>query len=167
MPHGGRHMFWVDTLVDEQIAIGGKSQISLMTGISSTESRMGLTLMRLILCLDASPLIVGSSEGAMKNFMGIGVASQEAFAALALADPESATDFPIGGWLFRCAYKLYNYDNAADRAAVRGRVIERDLGAKRKLNNGELYLSVTNQSEQGFDFVTSVIGIVRSLYLST
>ena len=165
MPHGGRHYFWVDTNHALQVASGGKSETSLMTGISSTESRMGMTLIRLLLCWDLSHLLHDSGEGTQRPAIGIGIASQEAFAAGTLPEPEDDTEFPMGGWLFKCSFRTYGF--AADAPAAYSRVIERDLRAKRKLNNGELFLTLTNVPDGGTAGTVTLIGITRALWLST
>ncbi len=165
MPHGGRHMFWVDTITNTQVASGAKSETSLMTGISSTESRMGMTLMRLILCYSLGRTIMDSGEGIDLVSIGIGIASQEAFAGGVLADPESSAEFPMGGWLYRCRYAVHGF--ATNAQAVFQIQIDKDLGAKRKLNNGELYITVTNQAGNGIAGFISLIGATRALFLST
>ena len=165
MAHGGRHMFWVDSLLSNQVANNTNALVSLMTGISSSESRMGMTLIRLIFCFDFGHLIHDSGEGSQIVDFGIGIASQEAFAAGVVADPEVSTEFPTGGWLFRCRLRTYGF--AADQPSVYSRTIERDLRAKRKLNNGELFFSVDNSADQGTGGSIQALGIVRALFLST
>jgi len=165
MPHGGRHTFWVDTTLDLQVTSGSVTAAGLLTNISSVESRTGMTLIRLILCLDVAHLIHDSGEGIQNVAVGIGIASQEAFAANVFADPNTDTDFPMGGWLFRCRMRTYGF--AADQAAVYNRVIERDLRAKRKLNNGNMFLSGANDAESGTASTIVIAGIVRALFLST
>jgi len=165
MPHGGRHFFWVDTLLTQQVASGGAQINSLLTGLTATESRMGLTLMRLILCLDIAALVHDAGEGSQFVDTGIGIVSQEAFTAAVFPDPATAADFPVGGWLFRCRVRTYGF--ATDQAAVYNRVLERDLGAKRKINNGELYIHTQNTADQASTHTISLSGVVRALFLST
>ena len=165
MPHGGRHLFWVDSFVSLIMSTANGDVESLMTGLSSTESRMGLTLMRSILCLEVGRLIPDSGEGNDIVDIGIGIASQEAFAANVLSDPNVITEFPIGGWIFRCRVRTFGF--AADASVAYSRVIERDLRNKRKINNGEMFITGFNTANQGSASTCSVDGIVRNLYLST
>ena len=165
MPHGGRHMFWVDSVLDLQVASGGQTISSLMPGLSDDVKRSGMTLMRIILCLDVAHLIPDSGEGIQNVALGVGIASQEAFLGSVLPEPATQFDFPQGGWIFRCRLRTYGF--AADVGAVYNRVIERDLRNKRKINNGELYIIAENAAEFGITSVVVVAGIVRCLMLST
>jgi len=165
MPHGGRHMFWVDLPQSTQIATGAKSEVDLLVGLTANESRSGITVMRIILMWALAALVHDSGEGSQIVTMGIGIASQEAFAAGALADPETTDDFPTGGWLFRGRARTIAF--AADQPAFYERVVERDLRAKRRLNNGVLYQSITNTADQGSTHVVQVAGMTRVLLLST
>ena len=123
------------------------------------------TLMRLIICYDIGHLVHDSGEGTQFIDVGIGIASEEAVAAGALADPEASTDFPATGWLFRC--RVLSQGFAADQPAAYYRTIERDLRAKRRLDNGNLYLSVTNTNDTGTSGSIIVAGITRALFLGS
>ena len=165
MAHGGRHMFWVDSMLDLQIANNAIDIEGLLPGLTTNESRMGMTLMRTILCLDIAPLVHDAGEGTQNVSIGVGIASQEAFVAEVLPDPSSSLDFPVGGWIWRCRYRIYSF--AADQPAVFNRHVDLDLRNKRKLNNGELYLTTENAPEQGTTFTIVVAGSIRCLFLST
>jgi len=166
MPHGGRHFYWVDRLLDEQVASGTVNQTNnLFQTIPISESRVGMTIMRTILCLDVAHLIPDSGEGIQNVAMGIGITGADAFASNVVADPEIDADFPMGGWVFRCRVRTYGF--AADSPSVYNRVIERDLRGKRKVNNGEVFWVTSNLPEQGTPSTIVVHGIVRMLILST
>ena len=66
MAHGGRHYFWVDTISDLQVSSGGNNSTSLLGGIPTTESRSGMTLIRLVLCYSIQYLLHDSGEGQQK-----------------------------------------------------------------------------------------------------
>ncbi len=165
MPHGGRHMFWIDNLENIPVASGAKAEVSLLGTLPESEGRSGMTLMRLILCWDLSYTIHDSGEGQQLVDVGIGIASIEAFGAGVLSDPEIETEHPQSGWLFRCRVPIFGF--AADQPAVYVRTIERDLRARRKLNNGVAFLSVSNMAESGAASAISLRGITRTLWLST
>ncbi len=165
MPHGGRHFFWLDTLVSFTTGNASGNAITLMQDIDSTESRMGMTLMRIIVGMDLAHTVHDSGEGSQTVDVGIGLASQEAFAANVLADPNSGTDFPIRGWLWRTRYRTYGF--AADQPMAIVRRLDYDLRAKRKIDNGELYFSLFNTSNEGSTGAVDATGIIRCLYLST
>jgi len=165
MAHGGRHAFWVDSLHDIQVASGVNNIVSLIPNIPATESRSGMTLLRTLICWNIQPTIHDSGEGQQTFDVGIGITSQDAFTAGAVADPEVETDHPMGGWLYRCRGTVFAF--AADQAAVYSRILQEDLRGKRKLNNGNLFMTLTNTPEQGTATAISLIGITRCLFLST
>jgi len=157
---------WLDTLVAQQIASGGQDLISLMTGVAAIDTRLaGMTLMRTILGLDVAHLIHDSGEGSQYVVMGIGVASQESFAAGTVPDPSVNGDFPPRGWVWRARYRTYGF--AADQAAVFNQRIDLDIRSRRRLENGECYLVSDNQVDQGVTGTIVVSGLVRQLWLVT
>jgi len=163
VPTARRETLWVDTLFDETIASGGKAEQTLMPiGIPDLRYS-GVTLLRTILCHDYSYAVHDSGEGTQILDVGIAVSSQEAFNAAALPDPEVRSDHPQRGWVYRCRHRLIGY--AADQAAADVRSVYRDLRGKRKLYNGQLYVSFTNTAGTGVASSLSVVGIIRSLLL--
>ncbi len=108
-----------------------------------------------------SAVIPGVAVASNLFDIGIGVASREALAATALADPETDGDFPQSGWLYRCRHRLL--DDAADgRAPLE---IYRDLRAMRKLSRGSVFITATNTADTSGGFAVVLAGIVRALYL--
>jgi len=155
---------WVDTVIDFDTTIANQTALSLMSGVSSTETRFTrMTLLRTIVGLDVGMLVHDSGEGSNKVTLGIAIASQEAFAASNLPDPETSTDFPTRGWIWRARYRVFGF--AADQPAVFTRRIDLDLGSRRKLENGEAYIIVTNEAMEGVNSTITTVGIVRQLWL--
>jgi len=159
-----RKSVWVDTLHAVSVANGGQVLVSLTGSLTATTTRMGgITLIRTIICHDYSYTIHDSGEGGQILDIGVGVASQEAFASGIVPDPNVATDFPQRGWVYRCRHKLHGFD--ADQAAVDVRSVFRDIRSKRKIENGELYIIFDNASASGASAAVEIIGITRCLFL--
>ena len=97
--------------------------------------------------------------------MGIGVASQESFAAGSLPDPEIVGDFPTRGWVYRARYRIFGF--AADQPQYMTRRIDLDIRAKRVLDNGESYLRGVNTNEEGTTGNVTVSGMIRQLWLTS
>ena len=154
---------WIDTIMNEDVANGGEALLSLMTGVSVTQTRGDvMTLLRTIVRMDIGAVVHDQGEGDGIVHVGIGVASQEAFAAATVPDPEINTDFPQRGWVWRSNYRFQSF--AADQAAVDRREIDLDIRARRKLENGEAYIVIHNISSAGTPSA-KVSGIIRQLWL--
>ena len=167
MPVSNRHSFWVDTLHDIQLADGAGSITTLLGGVSIAESRAGMTVIRLILCWQIQALVQDQGEGQQNFDVGIGITGTQAFTtgAAAVASPSAETQHPPRGWLFRCRGTVYGF--ATDSNQPFTRILERDLRAKRKLDNGDLFLRFESIAEQGAGQAMSLIGITRALILSS
>jgi len=156
MPRATR---WVDTLLAAQVATGGKFENSLATNLTGIDTT-GWTLARLIFCYDLSPIIPGVASGAQIVHVGIGVASAEAVAGDTFADPETDGDFPTGGWIYRCSHRVLD-----DTTPMHFHSYYRDLRAMRRLQRGQLFITITNSANTGTAFSMQLTGISRALYL--
>ena len=155
---------WIDTLFSDDIASGGALLHTLMTGFTSVETRLAqMTLMRTIIGLDIGHAVHDSGEGSQAIDLGIGVAEQDAFAAAAVPDPQTEGDFPTRGWIFRARGRVFGF--AADDPTVFTWRIDRDIRSRRKLENGEAYLHVSNQASEGSTGTVRVTGLIRQLWL--
>ena len=155
---------WIDTLVDEDITAGTASTISLMTGVSSVQTRFdAMTLLRTIIGIDLAYLIHDAGEGSHSIDLGIGVTSQDAFTAGGFPDVRTATDFPTRGWVYRARYRVFGF--AADQPAVYSARVDRDIRSRRKLDNGECYLTMNATLLEGAATAMNVIGLIRQLWL--
>jgi len=154
-----RSFRWVDELLDIQVAPGAQANRTLLSN-TTVEERVGWTLTRMVFCYSLKAINSGIVDGHQKVDMGIGITSQEAFAAGALPDPEVPSDYPFGGWLYRCRHMVD--DNVAN--GVPAQVFERDLRAQRKLGRGEAYIILVNQTDIGAGFSIVLLGSIRSLY---
>jgi len=156
---------WIDTGIGMTVTSGGgKNRVSLMTGVSVTQSRFDrMTLLRTILGFDIAYSVHDAGEGSQVVSVGVGIASQEAFAGTALSDPETDTDFPTRGWIWRARYRIFGF--AADQPAIFTRRVDLDLRSQRKLENGEAFLNATNTDEEGVAGTIKMSGLVRQLWL--
>ena len=93
--------------------------------------------------------------------MGIGIASQEAFAAGSLPDPNASNDQPSRGWIYR--NRMVVAQNGVGGPVVHQ--ISRDIRSARKLDDGECYIVVDNDVDLGLAFNVQVVGLVRQLWL--
>jgi len=151
---------WIDTLVVlSAAAMGGQANQSLMTGVAPVNMR-GMTLIRTIISLGMVSTTTAGAWAAQSINMGIGVASQEAFAAGVLPDPDSATDKPPRGWVWR-AHKVVTQNGVGSQVAWE---VTADVRGARKIENGELYLIITNTNQEGTSFNVNMTGLIRTLY---
>jgi len=153
---------WLDTLHEDDVASAGAHTKSLMAGISP-EVTSHWTLLRTILCHDYAYVVHDSGEGSQTLDIGIGITSQEAFAAVTLPDPSVEGDRPTRGWIYRCRHRVFGF--AADQPAVNVVRIYRDIRAKRKLENGECYLILNNTANEGTTGAVNITGVTRQLWL--
>ncbi len=155
---------WEDTLINADTASGAQSLQTLVSSFSNEEMRLaGMTLMRTIIGLDVAYTVHDAGEGSQLVDLGIGVTSQEAFAAASVPDPNVATDHPTRGWVFRARGRVFGF--AADQAAVYDWRLDRDIRSRRKLENGECYLVTNNTAVEGAASTIRVIGLIRLLWL--
>ncbi len=155
---------WIDTPMDLAVVVGTPAVLSLMTGVSATQTRFDqMTLLRTIIGIDIAHAVHDSGEGSQRVSVGIAVASQEAFAAAALPDTEIGTDFPTRGWVWRALYRVWGF--AADQPAVFTRRVDLDIRAMRKLENGESYITAANVNQEGTTGTVNIVGMVRQLWL--
>ena len=150
---------WIDTLVILFAATGGQGFMSLMTGVAPVNMR-GMTLIRTIVKLGVYSADTAGAWGVQSVDLGIGVASQEAFAAGVFPDPGTPTDKPPRGWVYRT--NVQAGQNGAGAPVVTQ--LEADIRGARKIENGELYIVADNTAEVGTAFSIIVRGLVRTLY---
>ena len=149
---------WMDTLVDVGVAVNSQAIVGLSTALVPADSARA-TVIRTILQLNMHSNTVAGAFGIQMIDMAIGIASQEAFLASVLPDPNVSTDKPARGWLWRTRQVVTQ--NGAE--APIGRDIEADIRGARKIENGELYLIINSTGLVGTNFTTAVTGLVRTL----
>ena len=158
-----RTPYWADNIVLENVPVsGGSDNVDLFPGLSRDERR-GITVVRLLIDLQVSPLVLDGVNAQQLAMMGIGVSSFEAFAvAGALPDPNQETDRPPRGWLWRSVLKVAHVPDALVMP-VRAQA---DVRAKRRVDDGVLFLRIINVDRTGVTpFEIAVDGLIRVLYL--
>ena len=120
-------------------------------------------MVRTIVGLDIGALVHDAGEGSARVDCGIGVTSQEAFAAGVLSDPDIATDHPTRGWVWRAGYRTFSF--AADQPEVYSARADKDLRAKRKLDNGEMFFVANVQGIEGVTAAQQLEGWIRQYWL--
>ena len=150
---------WIDTSVGFTIASGSQSNLSLMTGVAPVNMR-GMTLIRTIFTWSSFSTTVAGAWGVQILSIGIGVTSQEAFAAGVLPDPDVPTDKPPRGWVYRTSQVVTQ--NGAGSPVTHDREV--DIRGARKVENGELYIVVDNNPIVGTPFTARIQGMCRTLY---
>ncbi len=159
----GRQSIWTDTILDVDIPTSSFNLASLMGNLIPTDTRGGFTLIRTLICLDIAPLIPGVVSGIQQVSIGIGVASQEAFAAFIVPDADTPADYPARGWVYRCVRGLW--DSSEVGVGTQAILLKEDIRTKRKVDDGEAWMEIRSSSVQGVTFTVHVSGIVRCLFL--
>ena len=159
-------MLWIDTLLEDLVLSAGQGARDLTAQFSSEETRLAqMTLMRTIMRFDIAYTVHDSGEGSQRVGIGIGIESQEAFAAGIHPDPVTIGDFPIRGWVYRGIWRVFGF--AADQPAVDVARVDLDLRSRRKLESGLCFFVIDNRAVEGVASAISVTGIVRQLWLVT
>ncbi len=155
-----RRTIWVDTFVALNIANSAQGFQSLRTGTGSAEIREA-TIVRTIYQLNLWSATVAGAFGVQEVFLGWGVATQEAFAAGVLSDPNTAGDRPVRGWMFRTTCHV-------SQNGVGTPIVHPCMGdskSMRKIDSGEPFIIANNESVTGTSFNVNIRGIIRQLYL--
>ena len=148
---------WMDTVMDRDVLNGGTGFESLLnTGFDLTR---GVTAIRTLVTLGLSSETVAGAWGRQRVYIGIGIASQEAFGAGVLPDPASESDQPARGWIMRTSVVVAQ--NGVGSVVVFP--INMDIRGARKIENGELFITIDNLFVGGTSFSVNVSGLVRVL----
>ena len=145
------------------VSSGSTSEVGLVDDTADPEKR-GCTLIRLIMDFWMFPSIPGAVSGRQVVTMGIGVVSDDAFAAgsSGLPNPEVDGDYPVGGWLWR--HKVPIFDETLATTGPLVIRIKEDLRAMRKLDRSTVALMMKSVSNEGTSFTVQWMGIIRALY---
>jgi len=157
-------MLWVDTVINNDTPSGGQSAIDLAGQFTGEETRLTqMTLMRTIIRMDLAYTVHDAGEGSQRLSFGIGIESQEAFAAAIHPDPQIRGDFPVRGWVYRGIWRVFGF--AADQPAVDVVRVDLDIRARRKLENGVSFIVMDNTPLEGVASAIRELGIIRQLWL--
>ncbi len=157
-----RRTAWIDTLIDESGGSTAQDLASLLGNLTKTESQ-GYTLTRCIIHLWLSATAIPASVGITRVDLGIGLASEESFAAGVVPDPSVAPDRPINDWVWRdTAIVRTNGDTTVWDAAPQ---LLYDIRSRRRIEDGELFLVIDVNSINGTAFTVNTVGLIRCLFL--
>jgi len=158
-----RPTVWQDTIVGVTLVSGAaQTVIGLLPGLTEQDKRQS-TITRVLIRLNMYEATLNSGTALQSVKLGMGVASQEAFTtAGAIPDPGVAAERPTKGWYWRDAVIVASSTASTDNVIPVTRLMA-DIGAMRKLENGEFYLTVTNTGDIGLDFNVVMSGLIRTL----
>jgi len=160
-----RQTRWVDTYTNFQLAMAGGVQVSqtLMANQTLIQTR-GWTLTRIIGHFQAVSHDEAGGPGIYSFDCGILVASQEAVTAAVFADPETESDFPSSGWIWRDRIVVsQNVVNIPGGEAIPPTRF--DIRAQRKLGNGTVQLVIDPNALRGAAGSMDLVVMVRCLFL--
>ncbi len=159
-------MLWLDTILNDSVASGGKLLVSLLAGGADDLLRLSqMTLMRTIVRMDLAAAVHDSGEGSTRLSWGIAISSQAAFdvGEAGLSDPSVASDHPQRGWVTRGVHRIWAF--AADQPVIDVVRVDVNLQSRRKLDNGTSWILFDNDAQEGATVALQVVGLVRQLYL--
>ena len=159
-----RALVWEDTLVDTDLASAASPTVlGLLLGMSDGDKRAS-TITRVLVRLSFTEAVLNSGTAVQNVQVGMGIASQEAFALgeTAIPDINVAGDRPRLGWYYRDEVVVAS--STADTAnVIHIATLRADIGAMRWLENGEFYLTMRNGAMIGLAFAVNVKGLIRTL----
>ena len=133
--------------------------ILLVEDVADPEKR-GCTVVRIIMRVTLLPVVINGVTGRQTVSVGIALASDDAFAAGALPDPQTQADYPVGGWMYRDQVVV----PSESTGVVPHVVLQADLRAQRKLDRSSLFFTYHSQLDEGVSFEVQLTGIIRVLY---
>ena len=154
-----RRTDWEDTNFNFATGAGTTAILQL----TPAGDNQGRTVTRVLLTLILQPSNPIVAESMMQVHFGIGMSSSEAIGTSAsLADPAVANENPVNGWLLRDYVTVVDHATVVAVAPIR---LTYDLRAQRRIDEGLLYMRLTNGSGLGPGFTVQMSGIVRCLVL--
>jgi len=154
-----RQTFWIDNVVENTLATGTTIALSLFTGTPPINVR-GSTIIRIIFDLNLYSSTVAGAHGVQIQDVAFGMASQEAFNAGVLPDPDS-DERPVGGWMYRT--RCVAFQNGVGTNPITK--CAGDLRSGRKISDGEAFMVLANRASMGTTFAIITSGIIRLLLL--
>ena len=153
-----RQMDWIDTRIGQSTASGTQDSTDIDGGSTQLVQR-GTTIIRTIVSLDLFSETVAGAWGVQTMDIAIGIADREAFTSGVLPDPNSDTDKPARGWMWRTQVTVAQ--NGAGAPVVYS--IRADIRGARKIDLGRAYIIMNNEARAGTSFSVGTRGIIRTL----
>jgi len=150
---------WEDTILARDITSGFQQVNSLILGMADGAKQQA-TVIRTIIEFSLYSTSVAGAWGVQRVDLAIGMSAQEAFAASVLPDPNTATEKPARGWLWRTSVSISQNGIGTDIVHR----IRADIRGARKLENGELYVIAHSTARAGTTFTVRWDGLVRCLF---
>ena len=155
-----RRTRWIDSLENLTLGSGLQDEVTLLGPLGADDVH-GMTITRIIVNVDFYANAPAIADGAQRIDMGIGVGDTEAFGSGSLPDPETGTDEPPLGWLWRSSKTLLDH---AGEGPIDKVTIDLDLRSQRKLyQRAECYFILTSTPVQGTSFTIRMSGLFRLL----
>ena len=159
-PAARRITAWDDEKIGISVADGTQVTNLLTQNVADPEKR-GCTLVRLIYHMWFGANAPGAVNGTMRLSIGIGLTSDDAFAAAAVPEATVMADYPVAGWVYRDIIAVMDSVDAHDHAPVE---VYRDLRVQRKLDRSSLFVNHEAEAHIGTGFAVALTGIIRCLY---
>ena len=153
-----RPTIWIDSRIGIAPTSGGSANSSLFGALSPTELTRS-TITRMLIRLEFVSETVAGAWGVQLADVGIGITSQEAFAASTLPDPSVAGDKPSRGWLYRNQIMVSQNGISTDMKTT----VVADIRSQRKVDDGELFIIVDSTALLGTSFTMQMRGMIRTL----
>ena len=120
----------------------------------------GLTVIRTLVRIDIMPGAPPIAYGGQIVLAGAGVITGDAFAAGAVPDLLTDTDYPVNGWMFKIKASITNDTGGL----IIAEHMEGDFRSQRKLDEQtEVFMSVENAPAAGTAFNVRIHTMVRML----
>ena len=162
-PGARRKTVWIDEAFNWDIADG--SQANQQLGPVGTIEGPGWTLVRTIMDLQLAPSSPMQVTGQQVAAYGIGLASQEAFTAGVLPDPNTESDFPVRGWVFRSRRLVRDVAAGTGVIQMLQEPIHIDIRSARKIDDSVLFAVFENNPVSATAFNVRFIGLMRTLFM--
>ena len=154
---------WSDTLLGINID-GGQLSFNLLSNLAASDTK---TVVRLVGEITFFPSVgVTTGETVQAIDIGVMVVSGEAFTAGVFPDPETDSDTPTLGWLFRTRVGQFVDSSATIPDSWHTPVVRFDIRAGRKVDRGVLVMVMDKSVLDGVAHTLRVVGIVRALCLT-
>ncbi len=149
---------WIDTRIG--LSIVGNGQLnSRVDGMSTQVVQRGTTVIRTIIALDLLSETVAGVWGVQLADLAIGIVSREAYTAGILPDPDTNTDKPARGWMWRGS-RAVTQNGSGGQFSIH---LSADIRGARKVEDGVVFLMVANTNYLGTAFNLRVVGLIRML----
>ncbi len=159
-----RRRTWADRTIDILITSGGQTiPIDLLADLPTSDVKTVTRIIGRLTIVSADPDTAVSST--QRVDIGIGVASQEAFTAGIVPDPNVQADYPTQGWLWIDSPTIVKVNASGTTEASLIPVITWDVGAQRKVDKGVLYMVANSTAILAGTESVRMVGRIRCLVL--